>query len=444
MPRPDTLLRHTATLFCLRVLSLIANAAVYVGAARWQGALSFGQITSWAGLATITAVAVDCGTAARATRAAAHTNSPVEVGDAVRWRLALVPLLLCAFAITAGAPDVLPRAWTPAQVLLIGVWGWLITVQTLLSGVLIGLGRTAAGAGLFVLDKFATLMCFALISHFTKDPLVAAIAFPLGAAVGILPALRIALPNLAAALRAKSTCPGRVSEQVSFSAIAMGAQVQNLDVPIVSWLAGPTEAGLLAAPSRLTSPISIVASSVTSILFVQRRHLATPTGPAEIRQRAGITIALASASAALTALIASPLLICPSWTMSLLLGSSYHDSNTAARLVAVAMCVSSLGQPLSADLQARYRHNTVAFLLLSAGLSGTVTVLFTADRYGAVAGGLGVLVAQTAAVVALAVIWIRENNAASSAPRMDLPARHGSRGRFPGQPALPKRKEPAS
>jgi O-antigen/teichoic acid export membrane protein len=189
----------------------------------------------------------------------------------------------------------------------------------------------------------------------------------------------------------------------------MGAQVQNLDVPIVSWLAGPAQAGLLAAPSRLTSPIGIVASSVASILFVQRRHMMPATGPgAEGRPRAGATVGITAASAGLTAVIVSPLLVAPSWTMSLLLGSSYQGSGVTARLVAIGMCISALVQPLSADLQARHRHRSVAVSLLLAGLVGTLTVVLAAPTWGAVGGGVGVVMTQITAVAGLTAIRFRE------------------------------------
>jgi hypothetical protein len=76
------------------------------------------------------------------------------------------------------------------------------------------------------------------------------------------------------------------------SLVGLGAQLQNLDVDLMSWVAGSRAASLLAAPSRVTTPLTLLAASAAELLVVQARHQPTVAARTSVRRVAVIVFAL--------------------------------------------------------------------------------------------------------------------------------------------------------
>jgi O-antigen/teichoic acid export membrane protein len=397
------LLRHSSILLGTRLVALVANGGLYVCAARLQSAPVFGQLVAMAGVAAIASIPLDLGSAARATRSQAMDDASPALGSAVMLRVKQLPLVAIVPASALAVRAVLDLDFEIAPVALVCVWSWLLTVQTLIAGVLLGLGRTLSSAGLYVIDKLVALACVGLFSGHTDSVYVLAVAFLGGITVSVVAGFVGSWGSIVAAVRLVPTDSPRrrVVEQASYLANAVGVQIQNLDVAIVGWLANPTAAGILAGPSRLTGPLGVLAGSVSSVLLVQRRHL----GPDRAGMPTPATISrIALATGLFTALCVSPLLIFPAQVMTLLLGSEFAASGDVARLTAVGVCMSAVSQPLAADLQAGGRYTTVGMIILSGGALGIATVMATAPEMGALGGGVGVLVTQTIVLGALVMV----------------------------------------
>jgi O-antigen/teichoic acid export membrane protein len=189
--------------------------------------------------------------------------------------------------------------------------------------------------------------------------------------------------------------PARQAPSLDFLASGLGAQLQNLDVALVGWLAGSRAAGLLAAPSRLATPLGLLASSSASVLLVQARHLRTASDRASPKRVTGAVFVL-------TVLGVSPLLIVPDATARLLFGAEYDDAASVFRLVAVGVCIASVNQPLAATLQARYRHRIVGASVMTGGIIDLAIVAATAHSWGAVSGGIGIVASQVTILALLA------------------------------------------
>jgi O-antigen/teichoic acid export membrane protein len=164
----------------------------------------------------------------------------------------------------------------------------------------------------------------------------------------------------------------------------MGAQLQNLDVPLMAWLGGAASAGLLAAPSRLTTPLGLVASSVATIILVQRRHSYN-----ELR-----VLPTAARVAAMTAVGVMPIVVAPDAFALFVMGEGYVGAAGVFRLVALGAVLSSVSQVLAADLIAHHEQRFVASAIIMGGVLGLVVVALTASALGALGGGLGVVSSQ--------------------------------------------------
>jgi O-antigen/teichoic acid export membrane protein len=405
------LVKGAVILLSVRILSVVANAALYIAVARWFGSSTLGQLVSWAGLAAALSVILDAGTASRSSLAASMEDAPAPLWEAARWRIRTgmaTSATLLSIAFASAARD---EGWPVAAISLVAVWAWLISVQTMLSGVLVALGFPTRGALVFVVDKVFTLAVLLLTAETHQAILAVAVALPLGALLSILPPLFLIRRHLLEA-RGKEKSPRRerIDQQLSYLGNSLGAQFQNLDVPLVGLLAGPTQAGLLAMPSRLTGPIGLLASSVSSMLFAQHRYLTSSTGSrSEDRSTWKVTGRIALGSAILTTVAVSPLLLLPSWTMTVALGDDYRDSAIPARLVAIAMCVYAVGQPLAADLQARNSngHRTVALAVVSGGVANGIVIATAAPALGAIAGGIGAILMQLVILAVAGSFWLR-------------------------------------
>jgi hypothetical protein len=367
------------------------------------------MVATAAGIAAFASVVLDCGTSTRAARAASLADHPVEVQSAIRWRLIAGVAISVAYgaSITCQWLGFLQTAGLHVAFGVL-VWAWLISVQILLSGLLIAASCILLGAGLLIFDKLVSLVVLAILIDQHAPFQLVVLAFPIGLLASIVPAAFATRHAIGVALRARGRKDRQwLPEQLSFSGSALGAQAQNLAVPIVTWLAGPEQGGLLGIPARLAGPISLVAASVSSVLLVRKGLESRATGghgPASSGEDNAVA-RLAVAAGCVTTIFVAPLILFPETTMTILLGEAYEGAGQSASLVGVAMCISAFGQPLAADLQARFRHMVVALIILGSGGAGLALVLVAAPSWGATAGALGMLLSQSSAVLALVVSW---------------------------------------
>lgn len=399
MPAPAWgMRRHATVLTCLRLLSVAVNAAFYVIAARVVGAAAFGRAAALIGLVAVLSLLLDAGTATAATRDAAGQDVPASLAAGLHWRVRGAVATLTVAVMLAGSARLAGIGARPA-VLVVAVlaWSWLASCPPLVTGVLFGHARTAVGAAAGLSEKVVALTVFLAARHAIPTTAGMAGAAAAGTVAGTAVAVLACRATLRTAWSRRGVAIGfQLRRSWPFFISGIGAQLQNLDIPLVAWLAGPAAAGLLAAPSRMTTPLGVLAASASVVVLVQHRHVGTGSG------RAGHAVrATAIVVTALTLAGVAPLLIAPAQTAEFLFGPGFSGGADVFRLVAIGVCLSALSQPLAADLQARGRQSRVAAAVLSGGFAGTVTVIVLAPRIGALGGGVGILVAQVVVAAAL-------------------------------------------
>ncbi|MDQ1629395.1 MAG: hypothetical protein QOI54_3139 [Actinomycetota bacterium] len=387
--------------FLCRFVGMVLNAVVYVLVARAMGPAGFGRFAAVAGIVTVAQVLLDAGTSSVVSRDAAEGRERSSLTAALvyrGWLLALLVLGLLGLLVAGswGPPSVRPAT---AVVAAAAVWTVSGVLQVLAVGLLIGRGRTLAGSVLPLAERVLAVVVILLVLLADRLSVTSTLAAVAGSclATAVVAGVTLradVLAGWAGRARARGSALGAAP---SFLTSSLGAQLQNLDVPLVGALAGAGSAGLLAAPSRLTTPLGLVAASAASILLVQARHHAGGPRPAGARPLRRVVAGVL----ALTALGALPLLVVPERTARLLLGEGYSGSATVFRLVAVGVCVAAVNQPLAAQLQAMRRHREVAMIVLAGGLLGLVVVAVTAPAAGATGGGVGILGSQLVILLAL-------------------------------------------
>ena len=395
--RPRGIGWHVSAMFMLRSLAVILNAAFYVVAARTLGTSDFGDAVAVVGATAFASVVVDAGTSGRVSRDAARDAAPASLSAALVWR---AWGCLASLGIVAATALLVPALGLSHRlvflVAVIVAWTWLLTVQNLLASLLVGLGRTIAGGGVKLVERIVALLLFGTFAaNHDADPVRFWLSSLGGVAASCIVGAVLALPALVRAWwdpsRARSA---RQAISIGFLSTGLGAQLQNLDVALMSWVGGNRAAGLLAAPSRVTTPLGLLAASSAEIFLVQARHLRTSSARASRRRVAGAVFAL-------TTLGVSPILIVPDTTVRLLFGNQYEGSASVFRLMAIGVCISSLNQPLAATLLARYRQRLVGASVMAGGIVDLAVVAALGPSRGAIAGGVGVVASQITILVLL-------------------------------------------
>ncbi len=387
---------HLGALLVMRVAGVAANAAFYVLAARELGVEIFGRSAALVGIVALLSVVADFGTSSTVTRDAASSADPEALGPALRRRARGGAVsVTAAGAVSAYLAVTGAAASTVVLPVFVAAWVWAVATQTLLAGLLIGRGRTVVGGAVPLIEKLFT------VSAFVAMPFLVAAAETSVLRMWSSVAGGVALSTLVTARRERALLrrawrrrravrpPGAARESVGFFASSVGAQLQNLDVPLVGWVAGGSAAGMLAAPSRMTNPLGILASAAASMLLVQDRH--GPGGGRWGAHRMGVVTA---GVGIVTFVCVSPLVFLPGATAALVLGESYRSAAGVCRLVALAVCVAAVNQPLAADAEARFDQARVGAAVAAGGLTGVLVVLTTAPALGAAGGGWAMIATQ--------------------------------------------------
>jgi O-antigen/teichoic acid export membrane protein len=390
-----------ARTFVSRLVALALTALVYILAARSLGTKEFGKASALVGVVAVASVLIDAGTSAHVLRNLAQDRGFASAGAALRWRMATGAGMVGTSLLVAGV-----LAWRQATVITVAipvvmaVWISTLSIESLATAMRVGLGHAVQSSSIAIVDRFSALAVLTALTKMGHDSGVSmCVALIAGSAAGCLLGHRqLGLAAVAARTQQMRDALVLVKQSAGFLWSSLGAQLQNIDVTIVGLLAGSAAAGVLAAPSRLTTPIGVAAASAASIVLAQARYLRND------EDRSTQAIAKVTAGVlAVTMLGTLPLWGFPTVTARALLGPQYVAGATVLRLVAVGACIAAVNQPLAAHLQARLRQRHVGLCVFVGGVTGVATVAALAHPLGAIGGGIGVLVAQCVVLAGLVI-----------------------------------------
>lgn len=172
-------------------------------------------------------------------------------------------------------------------------------------------------------------------------------------------------------------------DSAAFGASALFIHAQRFDVALVSAIAGPTAAGLFAAPARVTGLLGSIPLALTAAIFPS---VASSTDDEGRRQRP--LAAIKVSFIIVLPVLAVVFIMAPTFT-TWLLGESYTQSGDVLRVVVISLLPASFNGPLSAVLQAQGRERRVALILgisISIGMCFIAVGAAIADAVGAAWG----------------------------------------------------------
>jgi len=405
------ILRHAGLLFLMRLATSFASAGLYMIMARRLGVQSFGGLASLSAFVFLSQALMDGGTSSVVSRAAANRDHVRSLGVAWRyraWTASLGMLVVILYWLVWAYSEPSTRDLKhPLVFTLCVVLALLAATQTLLSALLIGLGRTGEGSAIQLVEKVMAAGWFLWLSSMSPTILIGLLSLTLGCLASCAYGMWLVRRQFGRTyLLSVKIHRQDVRQAFHFMITTLGGQLQNFDVPLVGLLAGAGAAGLLAGPSRLTAPLGMVAATAATIVFVQARHSSGISGGSG---RSGLTL-IGGGILVITALGVSPLLIAPDATARFLLGDQFQSAGGVFRLFAVAVCVGSINQLLAAHLQARGHEAEVAKGVVLGGALGLVVVGLTARPFGAIGGGFGVLAAQAIILSSLLLFYRKTLN----------------------------------
>ncbi|MDF2045937.1 oligosaccharide flippase family protein [Microbacterium sp. Kw_RZR3] len=174
--------------------------------------------------------------------------------------------------------------------------------------------------------------------------------------------------------------PWRGAKFYGLSALATSAQ--QLDLPVLTAVAGPVASGIYGGVNRWTQPMGVLASAFSSASAPFIAHARDWKATQRLVTRAAWLLVLAVCVCAGLA-FAAPILV------STLLGTEFAGSAHILQLLAVGTIPAIINQPLAAALQARrYDH-----LVASVYLASVVIQLGLVFSLGGTLGALGAAIA---------------------------------------------------
>lgn len=185
-----------------------------------------------------------------------------------------------------------------------------------------------------------------------------------------------------------------------FWANSLGAQLRNLDVLLVGFVASAPIAGYYGAVSRSVSPLRMVSSSLAAVILpmVARRG-------GQVRSIVGAVMVVIGTLAVAYMILA----VFAREVVLLLLGSEYLPAAVAFQIVMVGLIFASSSSVFTSVLQAKGYERIVGMISIATSLAALVGVVIGVMFFKATGAALGLSISYVVqcAALALVVVWAR-------------------------------------
>lgn len=219
---------------------------------------------------------------------------------------------------------------------------------------------------------------------------------PLGVAFGLIAA--VAIPALALGLQI--TRPSPLGKTISGSRHFWGASIvsniSQLDVPLVSGVAGATTAGFYAVANKVMSPANIFVEALLVILVPELAHMDSAHERGLLFRRARSAAVLAAVAIAVVSYPVAILAVA-------VLGSGFEDAMPLIVAFMIAAGLSGVSRTYQAMLFAIDRAGAVTLALIVGSLIGLVAIVLLGVMGGPVAIAAAPILAQIAILVGFAL-----------------------------------------
>lgn len=383
-----------------RIAATVLQAVTLALLAREAGAATFGMATAIVGAAQASLVVADLGLTPGLLRARARDGEQ----HLVRPLLSLNHRMSCALglawlAVLGSAAQLTGRS---AYLVLLPVALWVAMEKETEAWLMVPLadGHTQDIARSLVVRRLPPALAVVAAPVAGIDPLLAyAGGLGVGGVLGTVWVVRRVAPRVPADGGAGVRPLLRLGLPLWLASLAHYAR--SLDVLVVGWASTPTTAGVYAAPSRLTGPLSLLPSSIAQMVLP-----AAARGDRDALRMLGraLTTVLGGMVAlfVVLGLLAEPLL-------RIGLGPEFAGAAGALRLVLVGLVFLGLASSLLSLLQARGDEWAVTWACVAATAAGLPALAIGAATAGATgaAAGMALSYAVQLALLAARAWWIR-------------------------------------
>jgi O-antigen/teichoic acid export membrane protein len=392
------LLSNTLSLFVGYGASQALTAIAYVLVARAVAPSAFGELAAYMGVAMLVVSIGDFGFTAWVVRELARSESHDVFGASLDVRSAVAASTGGAWVVATGALALLGAA--PWYAVVFGLWIAFALMSSTLLAPLQASERMRQVATVAALER-VVLVAVVLVGVAGGAP---AASMAVGLAVGSFAGAATAAGLVHAPIRG-IRFPGarnvlhalRASAGFAMSALAL--QAQRVDAALVSFIASPFDAGIYAAPARVTGVLSILPISFTTALFPMVAKEAGPIWTPMLRK-----LLLGVLGIAITVVV--PLFVFADVLAEVVLGTDYEESGDVLRVILVGIVIGSLNHPIATVYQARGLEYFVAKAVGAGTAVGLVVIALGAAMAGAEGAALG-FVAHQIAVMAVLLVWPR-------------------------------------
>lgn len=334
-----------AWLFSGRVGAAALQALTLALLARWSTPSDFGLAASLLALATVLQTATDAGlpTFVLRSRALDRHDGRVTAALHLNDRIAAVVAVSTGLGIAAFGAT-LNSALLP--LLPLAIWIAAERNSETWLGVSVADSRASQSTFSLVFRRTAALGLFAGGHALGAAPLLAfACAYGVSGLAGSVLARRVVRPHLPPVLRLRIRDLLALSWPYWLNSAA--SQARNLDVSLIGLTAGSTQAAFYAVPTRLTSPLLLLPTSL-SVALMPVAARAGAAGSAGLRRILQLVLLVCAFMGLLYALLA---LAAPR-IVPLVLGAKYDDAVHPLQILCLGLVFAAAAAMLNGVLQA--------------------------------------------------------------------------------------------
>lgn len=313
-------------LLLARVVSAVLQSATLVLLARWAGPATFGLVASVTGILLLVGTVADFGLAGLLLRNQSLDRSSATAGVILRLNFLISTGLTMGVAVALTALG-LSTSW-PGLLMLVPLAIWMAAEKN--GDVWLSLATAAGRSHLVTVSLLVRRGLSLLLFIVLAEGIATSLAFAVALAVGSVTAnvlMRVTLKVNPTQGEHSYRSVARAALPFLFNSLA--AMVRNLDVAIVSAAAGPVAAGIYAVPSRLTSPLRMLPTTMSPLIV---RYAAIGTR-ASLRAVGRVSILVMTVMPAVLVVIA---VWAPS-IVEIVLGVSYATAVLPLRIICVGL-----------------------------------------------------------------------------------------------------------
>ncbi len=378
-----------------RVGAALLQALLFILAARAVPPAEFGLLAAMLGVTTLLQTIFDMGVQTFTTRERAARGDVGAIATALRFNARTSVLLaVVAAGIIVGAALI----FDPAFALMLPLAVWVSAERTADVRLTISFadGDVRGNAINLLSRRTLAILLFLALVFVGIEPLLSYAVAVAVAAVG-----SSVFANLY--VRGRVTAPPDMTYRQLMRASwpywlnSVATQARNLDSAITASFAGAVQAGFFSVASRLTSPLRILPTTLSSVLLPNAaKSDGSRSETLALLRLAGL------AWAATTALYVALILTAP-WFVPSLLGADYAGSVPAVQIVVAGLPFAALISLLSSILQGHGRKHFVATVSTVSVIACLAMVAIGSSVWGAEGAAAALTVNFATQSVAIAI-----------------------------------------